>query len=309
MERISKESLYDYISSCVNTCMSKDDKYLLDYIHLEKDDLINDLFILAVPTEEGKFSLYNRLNEDTFNIEDEVKRHNTIRKYVRMFVYNKLRNMVRDYHGMFDLFIRDTDFLTDTEGLDDDLDAPFNLTFDAPTEDDEEEDNDDTAYDFSQRSSYTDELLNEWTVRFSELTDDKKRELAVAIYAHRRSRSGELFLEMWKPILGDYLTYAQKADGRYKYIDLADEVKEKIGHLFEVMPTVFAYNSHKKTCLRIEFESTEERSKNDIHREELDSLLSALGWTNGKIWAKRYMYEKEDSSQRQEGTEVAEEDI
>lgn len=298
------EELYERISEYANNCGLK---YCPS---IEPTELANMLFLKAVEKTKKLIkngsvidSFLDRLNNGVY--EERGKDTETAIQYFVFSQFRTIRGNEREYA---------TTFVSQSSvGSSKDTDEPSEVIDVTDVEDvidieDEYgcEEEHDEGIDLTDESAYTEELLAEWRQAYEKLDEERKANFLGLLNAYHKgdAKVEPLLVRKMKEAVGE----KPKTFETIKASKNVAKATFAVSRLLDCTPSIDSYCSHRKTCLKIEFDTVEDRQRHDVVFDDIKEALMPLGWVNGKVWKRKFMFElNEETSnigQNREGEEV-----
>lgn len=296
------EELYSRISEYARNCGFK---YCPT---IESTELANMIFLKAVEKTKKVLkngsvidSFLDRLNNGVY--EERGKDTETAIQYFVFSELRKIRGKEQEYASTF-VHKSSVDSSTDAEPS-----AVIDVTDDEEATVTEEgfdcEEEQKEGLDLSDESAYTEELLAEWRQAYEKLDDEGKANFLGLLNAYHKgdAKAEPLLVRKLKEAVGD----KNKSSETIKASKNVAKATFAVRRLFDCTPSIDSYCSHRKTCLKIEFDTVEDRQRHDVVFDDIKEALKPLGWVNGKVWKRKFMFEHEETNnigQNREGEEV-----
>jgi len=271
---------------------------------VESTELANMIFLKAVEKTKKVLkngsvidSFLDRLNNGVY--EKRGKDTETAIQYFVFSEFRKIRGKEQEYASTFVHTSTDTDEPSSELDVTDDDEAVV-------TEEGFEcEEKQSEGLDLSDESAYTEELLAEWRQAYEKLDDEGKANFLGLLNAYHKgdAKAEPLLVRKLKEAVGDN----NKSSETIKASKNVAKATFAVRRLFDCTPSIDSYCSHRKTCLKIEFDTVEDRQRHDAVFDDIKEALKPLGWVNGKVWKRKFMFEHEETNnigQNREGEEV-----
>lgn len=298
------EELYSRISEYAKNCGWK---YCPT---IETTELANMIFLKAVEKTKKVLkngsvidSFLDRLNNGVY--EERGKDTETAIQY---FVFSQFRTIRGNEQEYATTFVpqssvgssKDTDEPSEVLDVTDVGDA-INIEeeFDCAEEQNE-------GIDLTDESAYTEELLAEWRQAYEKLDEERKANFLGLLNAYHKgdAKAEPLLVRKLKEAVGE----KTKSFETIKASKNVAKATFAVSRLFDCTPNIDSYCSHRKTCLKIEFDTVEDRQRHDVVFDDIKEALKPFGWVNGKVWKRKFMFELNEEtnnlSKDREGEEV-----
>ena len=300
---MNMEEFYSRISEYANNCGLK---YCPS---IEPTELANMIFLKAVEKTKKLLkngsvidSFFDRLNNGVY--EERGKDTETAIQY---FVFSQFRTIRGNEHEYASTFVPQST-VNSSEGTDDPsevIDVTDNEAIDIEDEFDCEEEHNE-GIDLTDESAYTEELLAEWRQAYEKLDYERKANFLGLLNAYHKgdAKVEPLLVRKLKEAVGE----KPKTFETIKASKNVAKATFAVSRLLDCTPSIDSYCSHRKTCLKIEFDTVEDRQRHDVVFDDIKEALKPLGWVNGKVWKRKFMFELNEEtnnlSKDREGEEV-----